>query len=874
MSGAGTKTARTMQAALVAAAVGFLASEGAWAGEALCAVVKIQIVQELTLERQAFDAHMRINNGLSDSALTKVKVEIVVTDDDGNEVPITSDPNDTNAFFFVRVDSMENINDVSGSGIVQPSTSADIHWLMIPAFGAGGSSPQGVRYNVGAKLTYELNGAEWDTDVVPDTIVVKPMPLLVLDYFLPSDVYGDDAFTPEIEPPIPFSLGVRVRNAGYGTANQLRIESGQPKIVENQLGLLIGFKITGSEVQGDPATDSLLVDFGDIAAGAAKVARWIMEVTLSGRFIEFTAEFTHADELGGLLTSLIDHINTHFLIHDVLVDLPGRDDVKDFLAAGSTNYEDFVVYESDNVDTAVTNLSAGAVLTELWHTGSDWGYSLAMFPAAGPLYVQKTFPRSTDSLVILYALRSDGKLINANNVWFSKRRSPGNPWEYYLNLFDVNGGGTYTIVIRDTSALPQAPVLGYIGDKVGFVGDPLGLGFLVQASDPNGTIPELLTTPLPAGATFEWVTNGTLAEGTFFWRPEAGQEGIYPVKFTASDGELTDSEQIRIYVGASGEPTNAAGIPVSLADRAMPITNIVACSTQAGARVEWASIPGIVYDVWRSDDAFGPDMNWTKALSNYEASVYNEHWNDPSLTTSVVRRFYQVVLQGETPWSNGTWGVMRSRVAGRTQNLIAPPLWYDRAFNGGLGRALAEVLLRDNAGAGDGVGDDIGVLETNGAWRLFYVDNSGTIREATGVPSTYALPAGLGMIITRNASSTSTVTFVGEVGNTGSRQVVVRPGWNLLALSEGRTLTLSNAFAQAGNGGPRAGTYEEEADQIVLWTETGQGYWLMLVDGWGPPYDGHWVDMGTLQIPNVTLRPGQVIYYYRQPVAGEMPVNF
>ena len=32
--------------------------------EAVCAQVKIEIQQELTLERQAFDAMMRINNGL------------------------------------------------------------------------------------------------------------------------------------------------------------------------------------------------------------------------------------------------------------------------------------------------------------------------------------------------------------------------------------------------------------------------------------------------------------------------------------------------------------------------------------------------------------------------------------------------------------------------------------------------------------------------------------------------------------------------------------------------------------------------------------------------------------------------------------------
>ena len=63
------------------------------------------------------------------------------------------------------------------------------------------------------------------------------------------------------------------------------------------------------------------------------MGRWDMMTTLSGRFIDFTASYTHADELGGQLTSLIDTINTHTLVQDVLVDLPGRDGIRDYLAS-------------------------------------------------------------------------------------------------------------------------------------------------------------------------------------------------------------------------------------------------------------------------------------------------------------------------------------------------------------------------------------------------------------------------------------------------------------------------------------------------------------------------------------------------------------
>ena len=227
--------------------------------------------------------------------------------------------------------------------IRQPS--ADIHWLIIPAPGSSNGLESGTLYYVGAKLTYTIGGEEKVTEVTPDYIFVKPMPEITLDYFLPSDVYGDDPLTEDtVEPIVPFSLGVRVKNSGHGVARKLKIESAQPKITENEQGLLIGFAIEGSEVNGQPASDSLLVDFGDIAANSSAMARWIMTCTLSGKFVSFTADFSHSDELGGELTSLIQAVNTHFLVHDVIVDLPGRDAMRDFLARDGSVYR---IYESE-----------------------------------------------------------------------------------------------------------------------------------------------------------------------------------------------------------------------------------------------------------------------------------------------------------------------------------------------------------------------------------------------------------------------------------------------------------------------------------------------------------------------------------------------
>jgi len=507
--------------------------------DSVCARVKIEIRQELTLERQAFDAHMAINNGFSDITLTDIDIDVSFSDEDGNSVLASSDPDNAQALFFISLDSMDNIDDVNGDGTIQPATTADIHWLIIPAPGASNGLANGTLYYVGAKLTYTIGGQEHVTEVSPDYIFVKPMPELTLDYFLPSDVYGDDAFTSEIEPPIPFSLGVRVTNNGFGVAHNLKINSAQPKIIENELGLLINFHIEGSEINGQTYDNTLLINFGDIAPNESSNARWVMTCSLSGRFVEFTADYSHADELGGELTSLLQAVNTHFLVRDVLVDLPGRDNIRDFLAKDGAAYK---VYESDSVDTEVSDQSPAAGLQYISSSGSESSYNLFAPDTAGFIYVQLADPLNGQK-IIKEVVRSDGKRIKPENAWLSKTRDGSGPWQHFVNLFDFNTTVSYLIVFEDISARPQTPVLQFIPDRSRVEGNQLA--FIVEASDPNGTVPKLSATPLPAGASF---SDGEDGVGTFDWTPAIGQAGQYRLQFSATDGVLEDSQFVTITI--------------------------------------------------------------------------------------------------------------------------------------------------------------------------------------------------------------------------------------------------------------------------------------------------------------------------------------
>lgn len=506
----------------------------------------------LTLERQAFDAEMRINNALDNISLEDVSVVVDFEDDAGNPVVATSDSSNTEASFFIRVASMDNVSAVDGTGTIGAGQTGVVNWLIIPASGAA-TVDTGSVYFVGATLTYTMNGEEQSITVVPDRIVVKPLPRLTLDYFLEREVVADDAFTPEIEPAVPFTLGVRVRNNGAATAENVNIESAQPTIVENDQGLAIGFEIINSFVSDSPVSPSLLINVGDVPPNESVMGRWNMVTTLSGEFTNFSASFTHADELGGELTSLLEATNTHFLIKDVRVDLAGRDSVLDFLAEDGA---DIVVYESNSVDSPVDNQSPTASMAFVQNTGAFQQYTLSL--NAGTGFV---FARITDSFnfngnkVVHEAFRSDGKRIPLDNVWFSQTRNESNGFDHFFNIFDVNTTGEYTVVLADKVSVPQAPALQFIPDRRLVEGETIS--FLVEASDPNGTIPAISANPLPASAVFALDnTDNNVATYTFTWTPDVGGAGRYEINYVASDGELTSSRRAWLDVLSSNDSDN------------------------------------------------------------------------------------------------------------------------------------------------------------------------------------------------------------------------------------------------------------------------------------------------------------------------------
>jgi len=535
------------------AMLGLISTLSAHAQETVCAKVKIEIKQELTLERQAFDAEMKIHNTTDGGVIENVSVVVKVTDEAGNPVQVTDDPNNLSAKFFLRISQKQNIANVDGTGTVNAKTTAIINWLLIPAPGSAGTSPLGKKYLVGATLKYRFAGDDQTLDVSPDVITVKPLPLLTLDYFLTQDVIADDPLTAEIEATEPFTLGVRVKNNGYAAAKNLKIDSAQPKIIENKQGLLIGFKLTGSYIDDAPAQNTLLINFGDVAAGTSKTGRWVMETTLAGKFTEFTAKFSHADELGGTLTSILQAANAHFLIRDVLVDLLGRDHVRDFLAQDGDVIR---VYESDGLDTVVTDRSSVALLTAGTNSAGNASYRLVIPQTSGFVYVKLPDPFN-GAKALGTITRSDAKVMLPENVWLSKTRNLElKKWEYWVNFFDVNTPGVYDAEFKAPSATPRPPNLQFVADTTTL--EEQQVSFLLEASSPDGKPVTITGAPLPSGAKLTAQAADpaapNVARAVFDWTPPKGTAGNYLVTYTASDGMLSSTRSASIKVESKTPP--------------------------------------------------------------------------------------------------------------------------------------------------------------------------------------------------------------------------------------------------------------------------------------------------------------------------------
>lgn len=569
--------------------------------ETACATVKIVIEQQVTLERQAFEATLTVDNGLAED-LGGFTVSVWIKEQGAagylsrhtvNALEFFKNEAD-DLFFFkpIEPDSEAAIDIASGT------VGQQFIYRLIPTQDAA-LTKEGTRYEVGANITYTVGGKEETIEVEPDSILVKPLPRISLEYFLPKSVIADNPNTAITEPSLPFDLGLRVINSGVGNAQNLQIESFQPRIEENNQGLLVEFRILGSEVNGSEVSPSLTVNFGELLAGHAETAAWQMMSTLYGRFIEARATFSHSDELGGSVTSVIDNTSVFRLVGKVD---SNNDGIRDFLSVGvgsngefladddfelkltRTSHEDTVepvhflnLHPSglqgdgspDTIDQpVVVNLSGFIGSPSL--NGNRLTVPIVGAPG-GQGDVNYSFVRVEDPhrgrYTIASVSRDDGSFLKRDNFWRSTELAENSDgtinesadFKHYIDIFDignVSGGGTYTTTFTVNYGeavttnrppviipLPNLPLL-QVGDAVDFT---------VEAFDPDGDPVELSASRLPADATLtedSSITDTSRALYDFAW---TAAEGISSFSVIASDGVSTSNASITFKVVPSGE---------------------------------------------------------------------------------------------------------------------------------------------------------------------------------------------------------------------------------------------------------------------------------------------------------------------------------
>ena len=396
--------------------------------KSICASVKLHIAQTLTMTREAFDGTLTVNNGNESGAMEGFKVVLEVRDENGKLA---------NDLFQINTQKLTGISAIDGTGEIAPKSEGTALFRFIPEKGAAPTSP--INYSFGGYIVY-VDPSSGDTvkaDLFPVTLTVNPSPDLQIDYFMQRDILGDDALTLDrVEPSVPAALGVRIDNQGYGIAKNVKLETAQPEIVDNEKGLLIDFAIIGSSLDGkDCNLGSENIDFGNIDAHSAKTGVWWMTSSLLGHFNKYEASVVHANSFGNPELSLVKGIAVHELIKTVDAYGVKEDGIVDFLVNDTKDENDTpdaIYYSSGGFDPV--SVAQFSKLDKERLTVADTVVKLTVTPSkSGWNYAQMKDPGDNNYVIEKVVRVKDSVEIPLDNIWTTFVNLPDGGEPIYVN---------------------------------------------------------------------------------------------------------------------------------------------------------------------------------------------------------------------------------------------------------------------------------------------------------------------------------------------------------------------------------------------------------------------------------------------------------
>ena len=383
----------------------------------VCSTISLKISQQMVMTRQAFRGTLTVFNGSENTAMENVKLTLNVTDEQGNVA--------TSHEFQIN---LEDLQGFEGEKTLEAGWNLDAQQegvatiLFIPTKYAAPTVDR--VYSFGGTLSYidPFTGLEVTRTLHPVSLTVKPSPNLDLTYFMQRDVIGDDPLTETIEPCEEAEFSLLINNVGYGDANNVRITTNQPEIIDNEKGLLIDFEIMSAQLNGQEKVlalgGSVDTDFGNIPAQSTSYAQWWLRSSLLGHFTEYNVEATHVTSYGNPDLSLLNEVTIHELIRSIDA-TANNQPLVGFMANDIVDAEDMpdMMYLSNGLVEKVTIVQSATITKH-----SDEAYMLTVTPSQlGWNYGSVSDP--TYGLAQLKAItrQSDGKSISLRNIWQTDR---------------------------------------------------------------------------------------------------------------------------------------------------------------------------------------------------------------------------------------------------------------------------------------------------------------------------------------------------------------------------------------------------------------------------------------------------------------------
>lgn len=381
----------------------------------VCASVTIKFNQTMVLTRQAFRGTLSITNGNEEVGMTDVKLNVKIRDKEGNLVGDRE--------FAVSPESLDGFKgelNLSSGWALDPKATGTATILFIPSKYAAPVEP--LVYSFGGTLSYTdpFTGNEVTLDLSPIDMTVSPSPILQLDYFMQRDILGDDPLTTDkVEASIPAEFALLVHNAGFGNAENLRMTTHQPEIVENSKGLALDFRIIGTSLNGTPANvaigEKIPTEFGTLDAGKSAYAQWWLQSSLLGHFTSYDVKATQLSAYGSEDMSLLDYAEIHELIHGLTPE-NGTETSRAFLVndIDDTAGNPDMIFFSDDASSERVEMASAVEISEVEENvykvdvttdGQGWTYGAVQAPWKGMREVLKV------------ERLSDGEEIPADNFW-------------------------------------------------------------------------------------------------------------------------------------------------------------------------------------------------------------------------------------------------------------------------------------------------------------------------------------------------------------------------------------------------------------------------------------------------------------------------